>query len=137
MNAIGWLEAVLVVSNIVGLPALAIWFVRDRKITHAAARKAEAEGAVAEGTVKSVVDLSSISSLEAQVGLITKAYEAERASMVRRITDLEERLQKSEAREEALRDELAKLREMVDHLTRYRVIEDEHPQAPDESGQGE
>lgn len=114
MNNLQW---ILVVGQAVGLPALILFYIRDRK-------KTQAEAALAEGTVKSQIDLSSISAVEAHVGLIQKAFDAERESKDRVIADLEEKLhtaqeevERQKAKLESMSVELYRLRQKVDTLS--------------------
>lgn len=112
------------IAQALGLPALFLYYLKDR-------RKNRAETVLAESTVKDKIDLSSVTSVDAHVGLIQKAFEAERSSMSRHIDDLEERLAASEARLAAseareqqktaelatMRAELERLRAQVDTLS--------------------
>lgn len=109
-------QTVLVAVQALGLPALVLFYLRDR-------RKNRVETTVAEATAQDRVDLSSISAVEAHVALVEKAFDAERASMGRQIAELERRLVASQAEGdqqraelETMRNELERLRSQVDTL---------------------
>lgn len=102
------------VANAVGLPALLIWYVRQR-------RKDHAEANVAEGTVKAKIDLSNTSAAESHVALLEKAFTAERASFDRRIDVLLAEKQAAVAEAAQYKAELAaaqiKLQELQSQIT--------------------
>lgn len=109
-------NVILIAIQAIGLPALLLFYVRDR-------RRYRAETVIAENTVQDKIDLSSITSVEAHVGLVEKAFAAERLSMRRHIEELEERLTESEqrlaaseGREAAARAELASMRTELERL---------------------
>ncbi len=105
-SAVQW---ALLVAQAVGLPALILFYLRDRRTTRA-------QATVAEGTTQAQIDLSSITAREAHVGLIQKAFDVERGSLQRQIDDLEERLQAALAERDRQRAELRELRGEVDRL---------------------
>lgn len=109
------LQQVLNVLVAVGFPTIIMFYLRDR-------RKNKAETVVAERTVEAQVDLSSISAIEAHIGLVERAYKAENDSLRRRLTDCEADLTESERQVEELR---AKLKSVQEELEAVRGKVDE------------
>lgn len=123
-----------------GLPGVAIYYVRDRRKGIAEARRNEASADVDERTVKDKVRTSSIASLEAEVAAMQRSFEAGRAADAdtiahlraeireeressalkdKRIRELESKVQILQARVSEVSDELARvsdeLRSLHDH----------------------
>ena len=122
-------DAILRIAGALGLPALLLWALKER-------RKTRAEGAVAERTVGAVVQKTDAGALEAHVLAIERAFSVERASKDRRIAELEERLDEVrqdcaeqiadvERRKDAL---IGELRDQVATLTaRLNALTGERP----------
>lgn len=124
-TGVSW-QMLLLFLNAVGLPALILFYVKDR-------RKNAAESSVEEATVQNKVDLSSVSAIEARIGMIEKAFDAERASMGRQITALVEQLNKQREEHDAERQEWRQERlEMREHIaqleTKIYTLENRPPQ---------
>lgn len=110
------MQQVLNILVAVGFPTIVMFYLRDR-------RKNKAETHLAERTVDAQVDLSSISAIEAHIGLVERAYKAENDSLRRRLADCENDL--ADARSEAaelraklvsVQQELEQVRGKVDEL---------------------
>lgn len=100
---------ILAAANSLGVAGIVIWFLRDRRRDQVRAR-------VAERTEDAQVDLTSISAVEAHLALVNKAFDAERASLLRRIADLDARLEASDKREQELQRKVSQLQDRVDEL---------------------
>lgn len=101
--------ALLAAGNSVGVVSLVVWFFRDR-------RKDQVSARVAEKTERFQVDLTSVSAAEAHLALVNKAFDSERASLLRRIQELERLLGASEDRVVELQRKVAVLQDRVDEL---------------------
>lgn len=111
------MQVALIVAQVIGLPALILFYLRDR-------RKSRAESNVAERTVQHQVDLSSVTAIEAHVAMVEKAYAVERSSYERQIAALTSQrdiaLADAELKRlelEQMRVELERLRAQVDTLS--------------------
>ncbi|WP_030526596.1 hypothetical protein [Phycicoccus jejuensis] len=120
-------------SAAVGLPGVAIYYVRDRRQKNAEARRAEAAADLDEQTTPDRAKTSSIATIEAEMVAMQRAFETSRAADAQTIARLEGSLEAERKASDAKDRRIGDLESKVAELkTRLAELSDELAHVSDE-----
>lgn len=100
-------------SAIVGLPAVLMYLIKERRKNNADARRAETDADYAEAELPNRIRSSSAVSLEAELAALQRAFDVERNSTARTVEHLSEQLEAERAQSAAKDQRIRELEEKV------------------------
>lgn len=92
-----WIDVLLRVITVLGLPTIGLWFLRERRRQHATDRQAEADADVTEAEVPMRVRSTSVITLESELAALSKTFQDDRALKESTIAWLKEQLEEERA----------------------------------------